>query len=111
MGMQTRADQTAQAVDLLKDELETYVEHGPTEQEIEASISNITGSFPLNLDSNSKLLGYLAMIGFYQLPADYLQTFVARVSAVDKAAIEDAMQRRLQPERLVTVIVGNGDTQ
>lgn len=108
MAMQTRADQTEEAVSLLRTELEKYIEEGPGKDEVKDSISNIVGSFPLNLDGNSKLLGYLAMIAFYDLPADYLQTFVSRVEAVKRKDINDALKRRIQPDKMVTVIVGNG---
>ena len=108
MGMQTRADQTDQALGLLKTELEKYIEEGPDKDEVADSVGNITGSFPLDLDSNSKLLGYLAMIGFYDLPNDYLQTFISRVKAVDRKEIRDALKRRILPDKMVTVIVGNG---
>ena len=107
MGMQTRADQTQQAIDLLRAELKRYVEQGPDDEEIEASISNITGSFALNLDSNGKLLGYMAMLGFYDLPVTYLDEFIDNVKNVDDDAIEDALERRLHPDKMVTVIVGN----
>lgn len=108
MGMQTRADQTEEAVGLLKSELVKYIDEGPDKNELKDSISNVTGSFPLNLDSNSKMLGYLAMIGFYEMPENYLQTFVANVEAVNGDEVRDALKRRLHAEKMVTVIVGNG---
>lgn len=107
MGMQTRVDQTDEAVSLLKSELVKYISEGTTEQELTDSVNNVVGSFPLNLDSNSKLLGYLAMIGFYDLPEDYLQTFVANVEAVNRNDIKDALKRRLHADKMVTVIVGS----
>ena len=79
---------------------------GPTQEELEAAQNNISGGFPLRLDSNSKILGYIAMIGFYDLPPDYLDTFVDKVNAVTVEQIRDAFKRRLQPERFVTVMVG-----
>lgn len=111
MAMQTRDDQTAEALSLLRSELATYLKDGPSEAELNASINNITGSFPLNLDSNSKLLGYIAMIGFYDLPLDYLQTFKSRVEAVTADAAHEAMQQRIHPEQLVTVVVGRETAQ
>ena len=111
MGMQTKYEQTDQALELLRSELDRYVKAGPTQAEVDASISNITGSFPLNLDSNSKLLGYLAMIGFYEMPSDYLQTLIDNMKAVDVTKINEALKRRLKPGKMVTVIVGNGQSQ
>ena len=107
MGMQTRADQADQAVSLLQAELDKYIAQGPTEKELKDSISNVVGSFPLNLDSNSKLLGYLAMIGFYDLPDDYLQTFVENIESVSRADAKQAMARRIKTDKMVTVIVGD----
>ena len=106
MGMQTKTEQTEQALSLLNQELKKYVENGPEKQELADSISNITGSFPLNIDSNSKMLGYIAMIGFYNLPMDYLDRFIGNVKSVDVKDINDALARRIHPDSMVTVIVG-----
>jgi len=67
---------------------------------------NITGGFPLRLDSNSKIIGYIGMIGFYDLPNNYLETFNANVNAVTVDQIKDAFKRRLSPDKFVTVMVG-----
>ncbi|MCW8923910.1 MAG: insulinase family protein [Gammaproteobacteria bacterium] len=107
MGMQTRADQADQAVGLLKAELEKYIKEGPEDDELADSISNVVGSFPLNLDSNGKLMGYLAMMGFYDMPDDYLQTFVDQIGSVTPADARKAMAQRIKADRLVTVIVGD----
>jgi zinc protease len=105
-GLQTRVDQADMAVDLVYETLATYRKEGPTDKELIASKRNITGGFPLRIASNGDLVEYLAVIGFYDLPLDYLDTFVAKVEAIDQAAILDAYQRRLDPDRMVTVVVG-----
>ena len=106
MGMQTKTEQTGQALDLLNEQLRKYVAEGPTEEELAASLSNITGGFPLNIDSNGKLLEYIAMIGFYDLPIDYLDKFIDNIKAVDLDMINDALKRRIHPDSMVTVVVG-----
>ena len=108
MSLQTRADQTDEALSLLQSELDRYVAKGPDKDELEDSISNITGSFPLGLDSNSKLLGYLAMIGFYDLPEDYLDTFLDNIREVGRDDIREVLKQRIDADNMVTVIVGNG---
>lgn len=105
-GLQTRRDQTRQALKLVRETLTRYLAEGPSEQELRASKRNITGGFPLRIASNSDLADYLAMIGFYDLPLDYLDRFNARVEAVTREQILDAFRRRIHPERMVTVIVG-----
>jgi zinc protease len=104
--LQTRTDQTQEALSVLQEQLKIFIDNGPTEAELEASKKNITGGFPLRLSSNSKIIGYIAMIGFYDLPSDYLETFNARVNAVTVDQIKDAFKRRLSPDKFVTVMVG-----
>ena len=106
MGLQTRNDQADQALQIVKDELRRYVKEGPTKEELEASLTNITGGFPLRVDSNRKLVEYLAMIGFYDLPLSYLDDFTNKIRDVDINKIRDALLRRVQPDKMITVIVG-----
>jgi len=108
MNLQTRADQTDEALLLLQKELDKYVAKGPEKDELEDSISNITGSFPLSLDSNSKVLGFLAMIGFYDLPENYLETYIDNIRKVDRSDIRQVLKNRIDVDKMVTVIIGNG---
>jgi len=106
MGLQTRNETAAEAERLLREILVRFIEEGPTEKELIAAKKNITGSFPLRIDSNRDILEYIAMIGFYGLPLDYLETFNQRVEAVTGEAIRDAFRRRIDPRRLAAIRVG-----
>ena len=106
MGMQTKTEQLEQALTLLNQQLKKYVEEGPEKDELAASLSNITGGFPLKIDSNGKLLEYIAMIGFYDLPIDALDHFIDNINSVDVKMVNDVLARRLQPDKMVTVVVG-----
>ena len=105
-GLQTRADQAEQALAVLREQIARFIKEGPTAEELEAAKKNITGGFPLRLDSNSDILGYTALIGFYGLPLDFLDSYTAKVQAVTAEQIRDAFGRRLQPEDMATVMVG-----
>ena len=106
LSLQTRNDQVDEALAVMRDTLEEFVDKGPTEKELVASKKNITGGFPLRIESNSKILSYITMIGFYDLPLDYLDTFNDSVMAVTREQIIDAYQRRVAPDTMVTIIVG-----
>jgi zinc protease len=109
MGLSTKNDQAEQAREVLMSTVRRFREEGPTQEELDAAVKNITGGFPLRIASNAKVVQYLAMIGFYGLPLDYLDRFNERVAAVTVDAIRDAFQRRLHPDRFATVIVGPGN--
>ena len=106
IGFQTRPDQADEAVKVSREVLAKFVADGPTEAELKAAKDNVIGGFPLLLDSNKKLLGNIANIAWYDLPFDYLDTWTARMNAITAADIKAAFARKLQPERMVTVIVG-----
>ena len=106
LGFQTRNNQRDEALKVLRDTLQTYIDKGPTEKELKASRNNIVGGFPLHVSSNGKIIQYLTVIGFYDLPLDYLSTFTKNIEAVTTDQIRDAYRRRVHPDHMVTVIVG-----
>ncbi len=106
LGLQTRNDQTEQALKVMIDTLTDFVDKAPTEAELTAAKKNITGGFVLRFDTNRKLSQYVSMIGFYQLPLDYLDTFQDKVRAVTVESIKQAFSDRIRPEKLQIVTVG-----
>lgn len=111
MGLQTKNDQAKQALGLLMKTVSEFIANGPTQKELDDAKKNITGGFPLRLDSNKDITGYVAMIGFYHLPLDYLKTFNDKVKQVTREQIMDAFKRRVHPDKMVTVMVGDLEAQ
>ncbi|UCH52798.1 MAG: insulinase family protein [Pseudomonadota bacterium] len=106
LGLQTKNTQRQEAVALVRQVLKQFVEEGPTAEELEAAKKHITGAFPLRLDSNRKISDNLAVIAFYGLPLTWLDDYSKRVEAVTAEQIRDAFKRRVNPDRLVTLVVG-----
>lgn len=107
LGLQTKKDQAEDALKLVKETLDNFIKNGITEAELKAAKANIIGGFPMRIDSNSKILEYLAVIGFYKLPLNYLDEYNSNVEKVTVAQIKDAFSRRLKTENFVTIIVGD----
>ncbi|MCU7905346.1 MAG: insulinase family protein [Candidatus Thiodiazotropha sp. (ex Epidulcina cf. delphinae)] len=106
LALQTKNEQADEALQVARSTLERFIEAGPTDEELQAAKQNITGGFPLRVASNGKIVEYLAVIGFYGLPLDYLDTFTEKVRAITREGIRDAFKRRVDPDRLVRVQVG-----
>ncbi len=106
IGLQTKKEQSDQALQLVRDTLAEFIAKGPTEKELVAAKQNIVGGFPLRIDSNRKILDYLSIIGFYDLPLTYLDDFTRKVERVSVAQIRDAFARHIDPRAMATVIVG-----
>ena len=106
VGLETKKVQSAVALEVVRETVRRFVTDGPTEAELDAAKQNLVGGFPLRIDSNRKIHDYLAVIGFYDLPLDYLDQFVGHVEAVTVEQIRDAFSRRIDLDRMVTVVVG-----
>jgi zinc protease len=106
VGAQTRNDQADATLALLRETVERYLKEGPSEKELAAAKQNITGGFALRVDSNKKIAEYLAVIGFYDLPLDYLERFNERIETVTREAAHDAIRKRLDPARFAAITVG-----
>lgn len=105
IGLQTKRSQANDAIKVARQVLDDFVTDGPSEEELTAAKANLTGSFPLRLDSNKKLLDNTAAIGFYGLPLDYLDQYQANIQAVTVDAIKQAFSRHVRPADLITVTV------
>ena len=110
IGLQTRGGQVEDALAVVNATLAAFIADGPSEEEMEAARANIINGFGLRLDSNRKILDHVAMIGFYGLPLDWLDTYPGHVAAVSAEAVRDAFARRVRSEHLITVVAGgDGD--
>jgi zinc protease len=108
--LQTRNDQTNTALQVAIETVKNFVATGPTEAELTAAKQNIIGGFPLRIDSNKEKLAYVATIGFYDLPLDYLEKFPAQIEAVTVESIKAAFNRKIHLDKLLTVTVGGDKT-
>ncbi|WP_066255294.1 M16 family metallopeptidase [Hydrogenophaga flava] len=106
LGLSTRPDQADQAIQVAREVVRRFVADGPTEAELQAAKDYLVTGFALRFDSNRKLLDNVANIAWNGLPLDYLESWTRRVDAVTTADIRRAFARVLQPERMVTVVVG-----
>jgi len=106
IGLQTKKEQANDALKLVNATVQKFIEGGVTEKELKAAKSNLIGGFPMRIDSNSKILDYISVIGFYELPLTYLNEFNTNIAKVTTQQIKDAYQRRVKQANFATVVVG-----
>jgi len=106
VGLQTRFDQAAAALQLARDVVARFVTEGPTEAELRAAKDNLVGGFALRIDTNRKLLDNVANIAAHRLPLDYLDGWTDQVEQVTVAQVRAAFERKLQPATMATVVLG-----
>ena len=104
--LQTANENADEALGLTLALVEDLVRDGPTDEQMEAALDYLTGSFPLSTESNRQLVGQLGSIGFYDLPLDHLERFQEEVRTMTAEKVRNAMRRHLHPDHLSIVSIG-----
>jgi zinc protease len=103
-GTATRADRTAQTLEVLEAEIHRLAETGPTEDELVKSKSFLTGSYGLRFDTSGKIAAQLVQIQLDDLGIDYIDKRNSLVEAVTMADVKRVAKRLLDGGMLVTVV-------
>jgi len=104
--LQTRAEQAKQATHVVYDVMQSMVDGKISKKQLHATKSNLIGSFAQRMDSNRERVGLLSMIGFYQMPLDYLQHWTAHINAVTLADVKHMSKVYLQAKDWNIIEVG-----
>jgi zinc protease len=105
IGLETKRTQADDAIRVVDQVLNNYLQRGPTAAQLKAAQDNIAGGFALRIDSNSKLAANLGVMVFYGLPTDWLDQYPARVRALTPDGVREVFRKHVSPDRLVTVRV------
>ncbi len=106
INLQTRAELSQGTLQLVQALLRQYLAEGPSQAELDKAKRELAGSFPLSTASNADIVGQLGSMGFYDLPLDYLETFMEQIQALSAEQVREAMARHLDPAALVIVTAG-----
>jgi len=105
--MQTKNETAMEAIGLAQEEIRRMREQEVSDQELGDAKNYLTGSFPLRFDTNRKVAGFLAQVEYFNLGLDYPNRYNALIGKVSRADVQRVARQFLQPENLITVIVGN----
>ncbi|NCX93569.1 MAG: insulinase family protein [Gammaproteobacteria bacterium] len=106
MTAQTRNADVQQTQMIMQSVLARFLNDGPTSSEVNAAKDYLIGHFPLILNSDTAVADALVKMAFYHLPLDYLDTYIDHVRAVTQDQVKQVMNSLIDPNSLVTVIVG-----
>lgn len=102
----TKNEAIAESLSVIRTELEKIANDGPSAEDLKGAQDYLTGSYALRFDSNSKIATQLLGIQVEELGKEYVDTRNAQIEAVTLEDIKRAASRFLDPDNLITVIVG-----
>jgi zinc protease len=113
--LSTRNANATDAMNAVKNVLETLQHKGVTTQECTDAKSYVTGSFARQLDSNSSVSNLLLMMQIHGLGENYIKERNALFNDVSCADINSIAEEFLSPSRFIFSVVGGapaaGETQ
>jgi zinc protease len=110
LGQMATANATvADSIALIRQEWQRLATEGITAEELAATKTYMTGSYPLRFDGNDEIADILVGMQMDGFPIDYPATRNARVEAVTLDDVRRVAARLLVPEKLHFVVAGQPD--
>jgi zinc protease len=106
-GLGSQNARVAKAIDIVRSEWRRISEHGVTPEELKSAKTYINGSFPLRLDSSSRIARMLVAIQAHKLGIDYLDRRQELINSVTGEGIRRVARRLFDAQKLTVVVVGN----
>jgi zinc protease len=106
ISLQTRAEQADQASDVVRNVMRELASGKIDKKQLRDTKNNLIGGFAQRMDSNRERVGLLAMIGFYNMPLNYLQNWTTKVESVTLAQVQAMARTYLQPKSWNMIQVG-----
>jgi zinc protease len=105
---QVRTDATASALKEIIKELDALAGSKPIKaEEIGKSRSALARSFPESFESPSGIAGELSEMAEFDLPPDYLETYLANLEKVSPDEIQKSMTELVAPSERFILVVGD----
>ncbi|MBI3452902.1 MAG: insulinase family protein [Rhodospirillales bacterium] len=99
----------ARSLEVIREEWRRMGENGPSEKELADAKTYLTGSWALSFDSTSRIARMLVAVQYDKLGVDYFQRRNSLIEAVTIGDVRRVARHLLDPDRLLTVVVGEPD--
>lgn len=104
---QTKNENANRVIEAIIKEIEQMRIELVSEEELKSAKDYLTGSFPLKLDTNAKLAGFLVDIENFNLGYDYFDKYPQYINAVTREKVLEVAQKYLHPNRYCLVVVAD----
>jgi zinc protease len=104
--LQTKNAQAKEAEVTALNALKNFVNKTVSPQQLQDAKDNIIGGSSLKTASNDNILIYLSIIGFYDLPLDFLSSFTDKIKDISAQDVQNSFKRLIDTDKLITLSVG-----
>lgn len=105
----TRADKTAEVIELILDIIKDMRENPVSEEELQTTKDSLINSFVFGFESSGQIAFQQMMLGYRGFAPGYLETYTDNIAKVAAEDVLNVAKKYLHPDGMVIVAVGNQD--
>jgi zinc protease len=80
-----------------------------TDEELSDAKAFLTGSFPMRIETSSRIANFLVAVEFYGLGVRYIDDYPEYINKVTKEDVTRVAGKYLDPDNFILVVVANQD--
>lgn len=107
IGLQTKNESANTAIEEILKEVKKIRSAFVSDAELSDAKSFLTGSFPMRIETSSRIAGFLVAVEYYRLGMDYIDKYPKYINSVTKEEVLRAAKKYLDPEKFILVVVAD----
>ncbi len=107
IALQTKNSSAREAIALSLQGMERIRKELVSEKELDGAKKYLIGSFPMRLNTQGKLTGFLTQVEYYGLGLDYPEKYPSLIQSVTREEVLRVAKKYLHPKNLILVVVAN----
>ncbi len=109
VALQTKNESANTAIEEILKEIKKIRNVPVTDQELSDAQAFLTGSFPMRIETSSRIANFLVAVEFYKLGVRYIDDYPAFINKVSREDVQRVANTYLDPEKFILVVVANQD--
>lgn len=105
--LQTKNETAKEAITLSLQEAERIQKNLVSEKELAGAKKYLIGSFPMRLDTQTKLANFFTQVEYYGLGLDYPKKYPNLINSITREEVLRVAKKYLHPKNTILVIVAN----
>lgn len=107
VSLQTKNESANLAIEEILKEIDIIRNTPVSDTELSDAKSFLTGSFPMRIETSSRIARFLVAVEYYGLGAEYIDNYPGFINGISKDDILNAAKKYLHPENFILVVVAD----
>ncbi len=107
VGLQTKNESANTAIEEILKEMKEIRSTFVSDAELSDAKSFLTGSFPMRIETSSRIAGFLVAVEYYGIGMDYIDKYPKYINSVTKKEVLRVAKKYLDPEQFILVVVAD----